>query len=141
MSTFPSKEWCEQAARLANEDPESAHAGKGWSADLGIVIDAEKGKLAKPFTVYCRPVDGKILGIDVLADPDDLEELGPEYLIRAPYSVWKGVLLGTVDPLEAVLRRKIAVEGDVQPILERMRYRGIAERVLAQLGTTFIDEA
>jgi hypothetical protein len=32
------------------------------------------------------------------------------------------------------------VDGDVQPILERMRYKDIAARVLSQLETRFIDE-
>ena len=40
----------------------------------------------------------------MLDDPDDLEEIEPAYLARAPYSVWKGLLSGTLDPVEAVLQ-------------------------------------
>jgi putative sterol carrier protein len=73
-------------------------------------------------------------------DPDDLDELEPQYRIRAPYSVWKGLLLGSVDPVEAILKRRLRVDGDVQPILERMRYKDIAARALSKLETRFIDE-
>jgi putative sterol carrier protein len=140
MPVFPSKEWCEEAARIANEDPESSVAGKGWTSDIAAVVEPEPGKLADPFTVHCHPVHGKITQLTVLPDPDDLEEIEPAYLIRAPYSVWKALLQGTLDPVEALVRRRIRVQGDVQPLIERMQHRGIADRVLAKLGTTFVDE-
>jgi hypothetical protein len=140
MPVFPSREWCEEAARLANGDPQSAVAGRGWNRDLGLVVEAEVGRLTRAFTVYCHPVDGRIEDLRILKDPDDLEELSPAYLVRAPYSVWKGLLQGKLDPIEAVLRRQIRVEGDMQPLIERMQHRAIAERVLAQLETEFLDD-
>lgn len=141
MAIFPSKEWAEQAVRLLNEDPECAQAGKGWVGDLGAVVLPEPGKLAKPFTAYLVPKDGRIEKLKVLADPDDLDEFEPAYLARATYSVWKALIQGTLDPVEAVLKRKIDVQGDLQPLMERLRYKGIADRVMAQLQTTFADEA
>ena len=140
MAIFPSKEWCEQAVRLVNEDPEAAQAGAGWEGDFGAVILPEPGKLAKAFTSYVVPSkEGRLEKLKILPDPDDLEEIEPAYLARAPYSVWKGLLLGTVDPVEAVLKRRIDVKGDLQPLMERLKYRGIADRVLAKLETTFVD--
>ena len=68
----------------------------------------------------------------MLADPDDLEELDPAYVIRAPYSVWKGLLQGTIDPIEALVKRRVKVQGDVQPLIERARFRWIADRLLAE---------
>ncbi len=141
MAIFPSKEWCEQAVRLVNEDPEAAQAGAGWEGDFGAVILPEPGKLAKPFTAWVVPKDGRIEKLKILADPDDLEEIEPAYLARAPYSVWKGLLQGTLDPVEAVLKRRIDLKGDVQPLMERLRYKGVADRVLAKLQTTFLDES
>lgn len=140
MPVFPSKEWCEEAANLANSDPESALAGDGWEGDFGAVVEAEAGKLARPFAVYACPLAGRIETLKVLADPDDLDELEPAYLARAPYSVWKGLILGTVDPVEAVLTRRVQVRGNLQPLIERMKYKGIADRVLQRLETRFADE-
>ena len=39
-----------------------------------------------------------------------------------------------------VLRKQISVQGDIQPLVERMKYKGIADRILARLHTTFVDE-
>jgi putative sterol carrier protein len=140
MPDFPSRAWCEEALRLLVADPETVRAGRGWTADFGIVVEAEPGKLERPFVVYLQPVDGKIERWQVLVDPDDLDEFDPTYRIVAPYSVWKGVLLGTVDPIEAVLRRRVHVQGDIQPLVERMQHKGLAERVLAGIETKFVDD-
>jgi hypothetical protein len=140
MATFPSKEWCDEAVRLVNEDPERALAARGWLGEIGIVVDAEPGKLSRPFVVHVVPRDARIEKLRVLEDPDDLEELEPAYLARAPYSVWKELLRGSLDPVEAVLRRRIAVKGDLQQLIERLRFKGIADRVFSRLETEYVDE-
>jgi putative sterol carrier protein len=140
MPKFPSKEWCEEAVRLTNADPESVAAGQGWTGDFGAVVDAEPGLLTRTFVVHIIPRSGRIEKIRVLDEPDDLDEFEPAYVARAPYSVWKQLLKGTLDPVEAVLKRRISVKGDLQPLIERMRYKGIADRVFAALRTEFIDE-
>jgi putative sterol carrier protein len=140
LARFPSKEWCELAVKLANADPESGAAAQGWKGDIAAVVQAEAGKLAADFAVHFIPDGGRIQRFRVLKDPDELDEIEPAYLARAPYSVWKGLLLGTLDPVEAVLKKRIQMTGDLQPVIERMRYKGIADRVLAQLPTEFADE-
>jgi putative sterol carrier protein len=140
MPDFPSKAWCEEALRLLEADHEAVRAGLGWEADIGVVVEAEPGKLDRSFVVYLRPVNGRIEQWKVLVDADDLDELDPVYRIQAPYTVWKGILLGTVDPIEAVLRRRVQVQGDLQPLVERMQHKGLAERVLEQIETRFVDE-
>ncbi|HEY8206697.1 MAG TPA: hypothetical protein VIG99_04390 [Myxococcaceae bacterium] len=141
MPVFPSREWAEAAIALLNADPETAEAGAGWDGDFGVVIEAEPGKLAAAFVAHLEPVDGKVKKFRVLKDADDLEEIEPAYLARAPYSVWKALLRGELDPVEAVLRRRISIQGNVQPLIERAGHKGIAERLLEKLETTFADEA
>jgi hypothetical protein len=139
VPVFPSRAWADQAVALFNSDPDSVAAGRGWTGDFGVVIEAEQGRLEAAFVAYVLPRDGRIAELRILADPDDLDELEPVYRIRAPYSVWKGLLQGTVDPVQAIVQRKLRVDGDVQPILERMRYKDVAARVLARLDTQFPD--
>jgi putative sterol carrier protein len=140
MARFPSKEWCEDAVRLLNDDPERSLAAQGWQGDIGVIVDAEPGKLARAFVVHVVPRDARIEMLRVLDDPDDLDELEPAYLARAPYTVWKQLLQGSLDPVEAVLRRRIALKGDLQQVIERLRFKGIADRLLSELKTEFVDE-
>ena len=125
---------------MANADAESAFAGKGWVGDFGAVIEAEGGRLSKPFAIHCRPVDGQITALRILEDPDELDEIEPRYLARGRYSIWKGIIQGSVDPVEALLRGWISVQGDIQQLAERMKYKGIARRVLEQVSTQYVDE-
>jgi putative sterol carrier protein len=141
MPVFPSKEWVDAAVRLANADPESALAGEGWRGDFGAIVEAEPGKLARAFVLHVEPKGGRLENVRILRDADELEEIDPAYLARAPYSTWKALIQGTLDPLEAILKRKISMKGDVQPLIERARYKGIGDRVRAKLETTFADEA
>ncbi|HLM45576.1 MAG TPA: hypothetical protein VK458_17010 [Myxococcaceae bacterium] len=140
MARFPSKEWCEDAVRLLNDDPERSLAAQGWQGDIGVIVDAEPGKLTRAFVVHVVPRDARIEKLRVLDDPDDLDELEPAYLARAPYTVWKQLLQGSLDPVEAVLRRRIALKGDLQQVIERLRFKGIADRLLSELKTEFVDE-
>lgn len=140
MAVFPSKEWCELVIRLANADPESRAAGKGWVGDFGLIVESEPGKLGQTFAVHCVPKGGQITALRVMRDPDELEEIEPRYLASAPYSVWKGMIQGTVDGIQAVAQRKLRFVGDLEPLLQRMKYKGIVERVLAGIHTEFPDE-
>ena len=140
MPLFPSKEWCEEAIRLVNADPEVPEAGAGWQGDFGAIVEPEAGKLTRPFCVHVTPRNGRIEQFKVVPDPDDFDEIEPAYLARAPYSVWKQMIRGELDPMEALMKRRIALRGDVQPLLERVRYAGIGLRVLAGLETKFVDE-
>jgi len=137
---FPSREWADEAMRLANADPEVEAAGADWVGDFGIVIEAERGKLDEAFAVHVVPRSGRVEKCKVLRDPDELDELEPAYLARAPYSVWKALIKGELDPVEALLRRQITLAGNVQPLIERARYKGIGDRVLAQIPTVWADE-
>jgi hypothetical protein len=140
MPVFPSRAWAEQAMALVNADPEAVAAGRDWKGDFGIVIEAELGRLAEPFVAWVRPENGQIAELRVLVDPDDLDELAPTYRIAAPFSVWKALLRGTLDPVQALARRRLRVEGDVEPLVKRMRYKDIATRTLAGIETRFADE-
>ncbi len=140
MPLFPSKAWCEEAIRLANDDPDAARAYAGWDSDVGIIVGAEAGKLASDFVVHLEPVEGRFKRFRLLREADELEELEPAYRLSAPYSVWKALIQGALDPVEALVRKSLRVDGDVQPLIERMQYRGIAERVLGRLHTVFPKE-
>jgi hypothetical protein len=101
---------------------------------------AEPPALREPFAIHCVPVKGQITRLRFLRDPDELDEIEPAYLVRAPYSIWKGLIQRTVDPVQAVMKRQLFFEGDLQQLMERMPYRPIVDRILAELKTEFVDE-
>jgi len=137
---FPSEVWCRAAIALMEADPELPAASAGWKDDLCVVVLPD-AHLREPFAVHIRPEGGRIADFRVLGDLDEADALDAAIAVSAPYAVWKGLLLGTVDPIEALFSRKIQVKGNVQPLIERARFKGIIERVLTQLETEFPDGA
>jgi putative sterol carrier protein len=137
---FPSEAWCRAAIALMEADPELPAASAGWKGDFCLVVLPD-AHLREPFAIHLRPSGKRIGEFRVLDDVEEAEELGAAYVARAPHAVWKGLLLGTIDPVEALLRRQVQVQGDVQPLIERARFKGIIDRVLAQLDTQFLDGA
>src|SRR5262249_19818604 len=67
-------------------------------------------------------------------------EIEPVYFARAPYSIWKALLRGELDALQAIARRQLEFRGDLEQLARRMKHKGIAERVLAGVDTQVVGE-
>lgn len=136
MPLFPSLEWCRAVVEAANADPDAAAAGQGWRGDVACVVERPGG----PFVFWCNPVGGRIADWKVLHDEDELEERDPAYVIRAPLSTWRGLIEGSLDPVQALIERRIRVKGDAEPVIARARHKGLTARVLAAVEHVFPEE-
>jgi putative sterol carrier protein len=61
-------------------------------------------------------------------------------VIRAPYSRWKEVLLGRLDPVKAMLQGKLKLRGDLPQIIRHVRAAKELVNVAAATPTEFVDE-
>ncbi len=132
MPVFPSMEWCEAIVAAIHADPDSARAGKGFSASLTACITGPEA-----FGVFARAEEGRIVGLRALEDLDEADELEADYDARADLATWKSLIRKEFDPIEAILKRKVQFRGDLQKIIERAQYKDIFWRVLAKVPTTF----
>jgi hypothetical protein len=121
-----------------HSEPDSLKAGKGFVGDFAAVVLPEAGHLKEPFAIWGRAVEGRIEGLRVLEDVDEIEELEPGYVARAGFSTWRRLIVGELDPVEAVLRKEIGFEGDLAPIIERAHFKELVRRVLEKIPTTFL---
>src|SRR5512140_3709347 len=108
---FPSEAWIRAAVSAVNQHPDLPAAFSGLGADLAAVIEADPPALRVAFAVYGRQEGGRIEAVRVLADPDEIWELEPAYVVRAPYRTWKALLRGE-DPVRAALSGRVRVTGD-----------------------------
>jgi putative sterol carrier protein len=84
--------------------------------------------------VYAEQERGRVARARVLADEDDVLELEPAYVVRAPYRVWRALLEGG-DPVRAALSGQVRVEGDLEALVRRARYRYVVDAALAAVAT------
>ena len=136
---FPSEAWLAAVLAEVNRHPDLAAALAGLGADLAAVVEADAPALWKPFAAYGRHERGRIVSWRVLADPDEIWEIEPAYVVRAPYRLWKALLNGE-DALKAALSGRLRVEGDLQALVRRAHYRTIVDGALAKVATDFTDE-
>ena len=136
MPVFPSLEWCQAVISAIHAEPDSAKAGKGLVADFAAAVLPES-PLQEPFVIFARAVEGRVEGLRLLEDLDEIEEIEPAYVARAGYSAWRQIIESRLDPIDAILRKRIEVSGDLQPIIERAQFKDLVWRVLAKVPTTF----
>jgi len=137
---FASRPWLGALAAAVNGQPDLAKALEGLGSDLAAVVEADPPALARNVAVWGRQAEGRIAEWRVLEDEDEILELEPAYVVRAPYRLWKELLRGQADPVQAALSGRVKVKGDLEGLVRRASYRYILDAVLRQLVTEFPDE-
>jgi hypothetical protein len=138
VPVFPSEAWCRAIAEAAEGDPELELAAHGWEGDLGMVVEGEGAR--PPFAAWVRMAPAAKLEWRVLGEAESLDALGSANVLRASYSTGRGVMTGRLDPMEAVLFRKVKFKGNPSQLLDRLHFKQLASRVLAAVDTRFADE-
>lgn len=126
---FPSEAWCRTALRLLNEDPEAGPAAQGWDGDFGVVIDREGGAMG----IYIpAPVGGQLPEPRFLS-AEGVEAEAPRFFARASQADWWALIEGGLDPIAAIVQKRLVARGDLSPVIARLQYRGLAERWLEKI--------
>ena len=63
-----------------------------------------------------------------------------QYVIGAPYSRWKDVVLGELDPVRAMMQGKLRVQGDLPTIVRYVKAADELVHLCSKVPTTFPDE-
>lgn len=129
MEQFPSEDWCRQAVAALNEDPDMALAAEGWEGDFGVVIDREGGPMGIRIGI---PVGGRLPAPQFLS-AEAVEAVAPRYFARAREADWWALIVGELDPIAAIVQKRLIARGDLAPLMARLQYRGVAERWLRRI--------
>lgn len=136
---FPSEPWLRAFVTAVNGHPDLPDALQGLAVDLVAVVEADPPASRGTFAAYGRQQAGRIAEVRVLPDVDEVWELEPAYLVRAPYRIWKGLIRGD-DPVRAALTGQVRIQGDLQALVRRANYRYVVDAALRAVATEFLDE-
>jgi hypothetical protein len=131
---FGSPEWIEAivAALNAHRDLPAGLAGLG--RDVALVVEADPPVWPRTVAAWAEHDGRRVARWRLLADEDELLELEPAYVIRAPYRMYRS-LLGGADPVQAALSGKVKVLGDLEALVRRSHYRHVVDAALAAVPT------
>ncbi len=131
---FGSPEWLGAVVAALNAHPHLPEALEGLGRDGAIVVEADPPAWPRAVAAWAEQRGGRIARYRILADDDELLELQPAYVVRAPYRTVRGLLEGA-DPVQAALTGRVRVEGDLEAHIRRARYRHLLDDVLAEVPT------
>ena len=135
---FTTREWLDALVAALNRQPDLARAMAGLGDDAAAVVERDTG-FPRDVAAYGRNAGGRIEA-RILDDADELLELEPTYVVRAPYGLWKQLLRGTLDPVKAALSGRVKVQGDLETLVRRSGFRYVTDAALRDLDTRFPDE-
>ncbi len=108
-AVFPTLEWLTNLEEKLNSDERYAGIAKNWEGDLLFDIQPS-GPLKEELFYYLDLWHGKCRGVSVLAD---LSEKQPAFVLKAPFDNFARILKGELDPMQAMLTRKLQVQGSM----------------------------
>jgi putative sterol carrier protein len=106
---FPSPEWLQILSDKLNSDERYAQIAKNWESDMCVVI-TPSGPLTKQQFYYLDLWHGKCRKTEIL---NDLSSVQPKFVLTATYDNISRIMKGELDPMQAMLTRKLQVHGSM----------------------------
>ncbi|HIE38297.1 MAG TPA: sterol carrier protein [Anaerolineales bacterium] len=121
---FPSDEWIKALSAQLNASEAYEKSARDWEGDFVFVVEPDD---AYPETAYLflALYHGKSPDAAMVASEDEREV---EYVLRAPFSTWRQVIEGKLDPIQGMMTRKLKLKGNMMKI---MRYPKAAQEIVA----------
>jgi len=115
MVLFPSKEWISLFKEKLNGNVAYKDAAKDWEGDFLFVITPDNG-LTHEVVFYVDLWHGTCRNAR-LAKPKEQAA----FVFKGPYSNWKRVIQGELDPLRGLIRGLFTIDGDSKVILDQAK--------------------
>lgn len=133
---FPQNDWLEGLVNYLNSSEKYARIAKNWEGDLIFEIKSQ-GALDHDVIIYLDLWHGECRSARILAKE---EPLNAAFILSAPYDNFVKVLKGGLDPMQAMMTRKLSVQGSmgymmrhVPTVLEFVRSaQAVTDKVLGE---------
>ena len=116
MAQFPSAEWLVALQAKLNSDEKYAAIAKDWEGDMLFVIDPG-GNLKEELKLYLDLWHGACRSASVVAPG---AEPKATFSLRAPYENFTKLLKGELEPMQALLTRKLGVTGNMAVLMRNI---------------------
>jgi putative sterol carrier protein len=115
-TVFPTPEWLKSLENKLNTDDHYAQIAHKWEGDMYFVIEPD-GNLKEQIIFYLDLWHGKCRGTEVVSD---ISTHSPAFVLRAGYVNFAKVLKGELDPMQAMLTRKLEVKGNMSVMMRNV---------------------
>jgi putative sterol carrier protein len=116
MAEFPTEEWLNLFEEKLNTDERYAEIAKKWEGDVNLKIEPGKG-LKEPVTVYFDLWHGKCREAYFVEDGGVKEAA---FALSGKYDDYLRILSGELHPMQAMLTRKLNVQGNMALLMRNV---------------------
>jgi putative sterol carrier protein len=106
---FPSEEWVSALKEKLNSDEQYQRIANNWEGDIIYVVEPS-GALGEEIKFYIDLWHGTCREAIMLKPGEEKEAA---FVLRASYDNLSRILKGDLDPMQAMLTRKLKVEGSM----------------------------
>ncbi len=134
---FPSPEWLQALKDKLNNDEKYAKTAQNWEGEIVFFIEPG-GPVTEAMIFYTDLWHGECRDAFMVADEVQLQELAPAYILTAPYQSFVRVLKGQLDPMQAMITRKLKVQGSMGYMMRNVPTVLEFVRCAKEIDTEFI---
>lgn len=116
MAKFPSEEWVLALDEKLNTDEQYARIARNWEGDLMFVVEPG-GALAERMEFYLDLWHGKCRQAVI---SDGSQAFSPAITLKSAYPNFLKVLLGEWEPMQALMTRKLSVQGSMVLLMKNI---------------------
>ena len=135
---FPSTEWLQALKEKLNTDEKYAQTAsnrEGW-----IVFRIEPGGPIKETMIFYTDLwHGECRDAFMVENEEQLKTLAPAYILTSPYQSFVRVLKGQLDPMQAMVTRKLKVQGSMGYMMRNVPTVLEFVRCAKEIETEFIQ--
>jgi len=116
MAIFPTDEWIQALCQKLNSDKQYAQVAHKWEGDLRFIIEPG-GSIQDTRCFYADLWHGKCRQIFF---ETNLDAIKPAFILKAPYPQMVRILMGELDPMTALMTRKLGVQGNMAVLMRNV---------------------
>jgi putative sterol carrier protein len=116
---FPSEAWLKALVEILNKDTHYAETARNWEGDMVCVVESDEDEAPPLAVMYLDLWHGQCRAarsLDPVAEPLP----SAKFVLRAPRRHFLKVVLGELDPMQAMMTRRLRVEGNMAYMLRNV---------------------
>jgi putative sterol carrier protein len=116
MAAFPTEDWLSSLVEKLNSDQKYAQVARNWEGDILVQIDPDEG-LKDRVLFYIDLWHGKCRDAYSVGDEDSVKAA---FVLKAPYGNYVRLLKGEIEPMQALLTRKLGLKGNMAVLMRNV---------------------
>jgi putative sterol carrier protein len=114
MADFPSPEWLQALKDMLNSDEKYGHTARNWEGDMRFILEHD-GTHPETVWMYIDLWHGKCR--DAFFETSGNADRKPAFTLKAPFDNFARVLKGELEPMQALMTRKLGVQGNLAVLM------------------------